>query len=235
MIHGARTLFSLIELDQRLEDNFRRGQKKRERLREIMMFHSRFCAFLEDHDHDNNVRALRDLCIKCFEDCFPSVNWSSFLKAFGNLLSLHKEAREAETYEHFVVAHHGRKYHFESPFIETLFQKSEEDANRCIPEILSYILKFYESQIPMRSYHLWHLKDELKWLEKTLDKEKVHMSSEMIAFLHSLKNLVKNVDMPADYLNFEREMDMNYYTYKGEVYGKLRNLAEELTGQPVMR
>jgi len=163
------------------------------------------------------------------------MNWPLFLKSIGILLALHKKAREAETYEHFVVAHHGRGYHFEAPFIETIYQKSEEDANKHIPEILSYVLKFYRSQSPMLSYHLWHLKDELKWLEKTLSKEKLLVSSEMHTFLNSVKGLVKNAEMPAKYSDFEREMDMNYYTYKGEVYGRLKDLAGELTGDVPVR
>lgn len=235
MIHSARTLFSLIELDQRLEDAFKPGQTKRERLREIMKFHSHFCSFLKDQRLNKDNRALRELCIECFNQYFPRVDWSTFLMGVGGLLGLHKKARETETYEHFVIAHHGRGYHFEAPFIEAIFQKSEEDTNRRIPEILNYVLKYYEKQTPMHTYHLWHLKDELEWLEKTLDKEKLLVSKEMRAFVNSMKSLVKSMKMPADYLNFEREMDMNYYTYKGEVYGKLKNLAKELTGQPVMR
>jgi len=235
MIHSTRTLFSLIELDQRLEYPFKPSQTKRERLREIMKFHTYFCYFLKDQKLNKDDRTLRELCIECFKQYFPHTDWSAFLMDVGGLLELHKKARETETYEHFVVAHHGRGYHFVAQFIETIFMKSEEDANKRIPEILNYVLKHYQNQIPMRAYHLWHLKDELKWLERTLDKEKLLISKEMKAFVNSVKSLVKGVKMPADYLDFEKEMDMNYYTYKGEVYGSLKDLARELTGDLPVR
>lgn len=228
MIHSARTLLSLIEFDQRFEDRLGSNQTKRERLREIMTFHGPFCSFLQGQSRNQNDRALRGTCVECLEEYFPHVEWSSFLSSVGSILALHKKARNAENYEHFVVAHHGREYHFESPFIETLFHKSEENANRYIPEILNYVCKFYERQISMLEYHLWHLKDELWWLEKTLEKEKLQISNEMRDFLNIMKSLVEDVKMPVDYLNFEREMDMNYYTRKSEVYGKLKEIAEKL-------
>jgi len=228
MIHSARTLFSLIEFDRRLEDHYKPGQTNRERLREIMKFHSRFCNFLEDQDLNEKDRALQDTILECLKHHFSHVDWSSFLGKVGKILALHKEAREAETYEHFVVAHHGRKSHFESPFIETLFQKSEEDANRYIPEILNYVCRFYTSQIPMRAYHLWHLKDELWCLEKTLEKEKLCMPNEMSVFLNTLRDLVKDVEKPIDFFRFEREMDMKYYSVKNKVYRDLEELAEKL-------
>ena len=228
MIHSARTLFALIELDQSLEYPSKSGQMKREHLREIMKFHTRFCYFLKNQRLSKDDRALRELCIQCFERYFPHTDWSTFLKDVGRFLELHKKARETETYEHFVVAHHGRDYHFEAPFIEVIFAKSEEDANRLIPGILNHVLKHYENPIRMRSYHLWHLKDELKWLEKTLDKEKLLMSREMKAFVNAMKNLVEDAKIPVGYLDFEKEMDMQYYSRKNEVYEELRDLAEKL-------
>ena len=80
----------------------------------------------------------------------------------------------------------------------------------------------------MREHQLWHLKDESWWLEKTLEKEKLCVSNEMIAFLDTLKNLVKDVRMPANFFDFEKEMDMKYYSAKNKVYRDLEDLAEKL-------
>lgn len=228
MVHSARTLFSLTEFDERFKDAFGSSRTKRERLREIVKFHSQFCSFLKDHNLGQNDKVLRKTCLECFEDHFPNVNWSSFLKNVGRILELHKDARNAETYEHFVVAHHGRGYHFESPFINTIFQESERNANKLIVKTLSYVHDFYEKENPMREYHLWHLKDEIKWLETPLKKEKLEVPSEMQSFLNSLKSLTTDISKPVRYSEFEREMDMNYYTRKGEVYGKLKSVAEGL-------
>lgn len=228
MQHSARTLFALIEFDRRFEERFNSNQTKQERLRWIMKHHTPFCLFLQRRSRNQNDRSLLDDCTESFKEYFPNVDWSSYLMSYGSILELHKEAREAENYEHFVVAHHGREYHFESPFIETLFKKSEENANKYVPEILNYIHKFYERQIPMREHHLWHLKDELWWLEKTMEKEKLCMSGEMIAFLDTLKNLAKDVRMPANFFDFEKEMDMKYYSAKNKVYRDLEDLAEKL-------
>jgi hypothetical protein len=228
MMQSARTLFSLIWFDPSLEEPFKAGQTKRERLRKIMTQHKALCNFLEKKELSNDDGKLHDLCIERFEECFPSLDWSSFLSKAGNILALHKEAREAENYEHFVVAHHGREYHFESPFIEILFQKSEDNANKYLTEALSYVVKFYQRKIPMCEYHLWHLKDELWWLERTLTKEDLQTSNAMKAFLIALRKLVEDVKQPQDYLDFEREMDMNYYTEKNRVYSNLKDLAARL-------
>jgi len=229
MVHGIRTLFSLIEFDRKLQSKFRPNQTKKQRLRAIAKFHSQFCSFLEDRDLNANDRVLRDTCIECFKEHFPRVDWSLFISRIGRILVAHKEARNAETYEHFVVAHHGRGYHFESPFLDTIFRESEKNANRYIAEILSYVHQYYEREIPLRKYHLWHLKDELWWLEKTLEKEKLQMSNEMRVFLNLMKNLAKDMEKPVDYQDFENEMDMKYYTNKGEAYRKIREAAERLT------
>lgn len=227
MIHSVRTLFSLIESDQRFEERFNLKQTKQQRLREIMQFHSQFCLFLQHKNLKENDRSLLNDCIECLKKYFPKVVWSSFF-SLGNILDIHKRARNAETYEHFVVAHHGREYHVESPFINTIFQKSEQNANKYIPKVLSFIRSFYEKEVPMRTHHLWHLKDEIEWLEKTLEKEKLEAPSEMQSFLDSLKSLTTDMSEPNRYSEFEIEMDMNYYTRKSEVYGKLKDVAEGL-------
>jgi len=135
---------------------------------------------------------------------------------------------ENENYEHFIIAHHGRPYHVVFEPVNTIFQISEHNANTCIPQILSYVSKFYKNQTRMQTYHLWHLKDELSWLENTIEKEKLHMSTEMIAFLRTLEDLVKDVRRPTDFPDFEREMDMKYYGQKSTVYKELRTLAKKL-------
>jgi len=235
MMHSARTLFSLIEFDSRFDSIYFGSRTKRQRIREVMKFHNRFCSFLKNQDLNQNDENLRNLCIECFEEYFPHENWASFLDDLGKFLSIHKKARETETYEHFVVAHHGRKYHFEAPFLETLFQKSESDLNEIMPKILSFVLKYYGNQIPMQIYHLWHLKDELRWLEITFKKEELVISNQMKDFLNLLNNLVKNLEVPIDYMDFEREMDMNYYSLKSRVYNELENVAEELANHSYLK
>lgn len=228
MMHSARTLFSLIEFDPRFQTMFSSDQTKQQHLRQIMKYHSQFCLFLQSQSRDPNEIKLLDESIQCLHEYFPKVDWPSFLSVFGHVLELHKEAREAENYEHFVVAHHGRDYHFESPFLDICFSKSEEHANKHIPQILNQVLRFYQQQTQMRDYHLSHLRNEVWWLEKTIEKEKLVMPIEMIGFLKAIKDLTKAVRIPVDYMNFEQEMDMKNYTTKGEVYQKLANLSQEI-------
>lgn len=229
MLHGARTIFSLIETDVRFDSMFNQTQKKRERLKKIMMGHKAFCDFLMDNVTGNDV-TLREQCAEAFAESFPETDWRSFLKGIGNVLTLHKEAREIENYEHFVIAHHGRGYHFESPFIDTIFQKSEENMNKHLTQMLSYVIAFYKSlSEQVRDYHLWHQKDELFWLRKTLQKENLVISQWMKTFLCNLQEILKDAKIPKDYYEFEREMDMNYYSEKNEVYTKLEDLAKRIT------
>jgi len=229
MMHGARTIFSLIETDSSFDSRFNPSATKREQLKKIMRGHKAFCDFLIGNMTGRSVM-LREQCAETFAELFPETDWSSFLKSIGNVLALHKEARETENYEHFVIAHHGREYHFESPFIDTIFRKSEENMNEHLNQMLGYIITFYKNlSEQVRDYYLWHQKDELFWLEKTMQKENLVISQRMKTFLNNLQEILKDAKMPEDYSDFEREMDMDYYSEKNEVYTKLKNLARRLT------
>jgi hypothetical protein len=230
MMHAVRTLFSLIELCPKLDEVFqgRRSQTKRDRLRKILQSHKDLCLFLKDSNLNNRDRELREICIQCFNRILTRNRWNSFLKSVGETLAIHKEAREKESYEHLVIAHHARKYHYEYDFIKTIFRKSEENMNEFIPTVLKYVLEFYQSESPFRDYHLWHLRDELGWLKETIKQEGLIPSYEMVKFLEKLQELIKGTRKPDDYWKFEDQMDMRFYSAKAMVYKELEKIAEAL-------
>lgn len=98
-----------------------------------------------------------------------------------------------------------------------------------IPRVLAYLVEFYQKDFPLRGCHLYHLKDELKWLKATLSKEGLRPSDQMKQFLKSIQGLVVILrQRPGDYFEFEQQMDMNYYSAKAKVYKDLEETARLL-------
>ena len=217
VIHGIRTLFSLIE--------FVLDQRRRKNLKKILKIHRTLCLFLLGSSSSEREIELRRLCINCFASIFADTDWDFFLRSLGEKLSVMKEARENENYEHFVIAHHGREYHIVFNSVNLIFQKTEEIANSMNPTILNYVAKYYDTISALKHHHLWHLKDELLWLQKTLQKEKLNASTHMEEFIDSLDMMVTDVTMPENYHSFEREMDQERYDEKKTIYRKFSKIA----------
>lgn len=243
MMHAVRTLFSTIqflpEFDEKITET--EGQTKRDRLQKVLGAHERLCLFLRgkkkrnneeiDLQPENRDKGLRDTCISCFVKVLSHSDsyWNNLLKESGEILTAHKRAREAKCYEHFVIAHHGRGYHLEYPFVLKIFEKSEEHLNRFIPKILSYLIEFYGKDHPLRHFHLNHLKDELVWLHDTIRKESLIVPKQMNKFLERIKKLTADISVDLDeYFRFTDYMDKKRYTRKAEVYREFENIAEKL-------